>query len=234
MMKLSILPALFLSFQFSAFSQPDSYVPLDTWPYVYESFQAGRVQTLRSGVAAIDYNELNVCVLDGKLHYISSGKVMAVEMNTVKATLIGEDLYLNAAGQMAKVLKETSCGAVVQIVRVDEEEMSKSDIGYGKSSLASTQNVSAAALDGSSPVNRSLDDMLTGKSGGTAMPLKEERWLFFDGMLVKANKYEVSKISGLDKAALKSFLKENRTRFSDADDLSALMDWLHESIGTGK
>ena len=71
---------------------------------------------------------------------------MEPDSKTIALLVIGEDSYISSNGMLLKVLKNTLKSAVVQMEIVDTEAMNKTNIGYGKSSLASTQNVSASAL----------------------------------------------------------------------------------------
>ena len=59
----------------TGFSQNKKYKPLTSWPFVYEDFQPGRITTYQG--AAIEYDQLNISLINGKPLFIKDGKIMA-------------------------------------------------------------------------------------------------------------------------------------------------------------
>ena len=219
----------------TGFSQNKKYKPLTSWPFVYEDFQPGRITTYQG--AAIDYDQLNISLINGKPLFIKDGKIMEPDSKTIALLVIGEDSYISANGVLLKVLKNTLKSAVVQMEIVDAEAMNKANIGYGKSSLASTQNVSASALSFEFEVvnagvidgfnNKGLDTMKQDKESGETLVTKRSIGIYYKGMFVPATRYDVLNIFGIDKEAVKDFIKAEKIKFNKVDDLAKLVDFLY-------
>lgn len=205
-----------------------SFEPTTTWPYLYEEFVSGRVVTYQAGI--VEYDRLNVNVISGRVHYIGTeGKIMELMPSGVAGLTIGEDTYICAGGRMLRVLRKTSVSAVAESFSVDTDAMNKSDIGYGKSSLASTQNMSMAALSTEMDfsLNRSLDEVRRDRESGERLAMKRVPGIVYKGVFVPASRPEVLGIPGIDKDKVKAFLKANNIKFKNADDLAALLDFLY-------
>lgn len=210
-----------------AYGQEEKYVPLTTWPYVYEDFLPGRIKTYQGGDIA--YDKLNVNLVNGRAHFVKDGKIMEADMKTIALMTIGEDSYVCASGKMVKVVKNTLHSAVVLSTTVDTEAMSKADIGYGKSSTASTQGVSLTAISGDMDysVNRSLDDLSSKRKTGEKLVLKNVTGIYYRGSFVPATKIDILNIPGIDKEAVKDFIKREKIKFKNADDLGRLVDFMY-------
>lgn len=219
----------------TGFSQNKKYKPLTSWPFVYEEFQSGRITTFQGG--AIEYDQLNISLINGKPLFIRDNQIMEADSKSIALLVIGEDSYISANGVLLKVLKNTLKSAVVQMEIVDTEAMNKSDIGYGKSSLASTQNVSASALALESDVyaagvidgfnNKGIETMRNDKHSGETLATKRSIGIYYKGMFVPATRYDVLNIFGIDKEAVKDFIKAEKIKFNKVDDLAKLVDFLY-------
>ena len=219
----------------TGFSQNKKYKPLTSWPFVYEDFQPGRITTYQG--AAIEYDQLNISLINGKPLFIKDGKIMEPDSKTIALLVIGEDSYISSNGMLLKVLKNTLKSAVVQMEIVDTEAMNKTNIGYGKSSLASTQNVSASALALESDVmnagvidgfnNKGVDTMKQDRNSGETLVTSRSIGIYYKGMFVPATRYDVLNIFGIDKDAVKDFIKTEKIKFNKVDDLAKLVDFLY-------
>lgn len=203
------------------------YTPLTTWPYLYEDFSPGRITTWKGAV--VNYDNLNINIITGRAHYIQDGTIMEADPLTVALLYIGEDSFVRAEGRMMKVLKNTEHSAVVLSVTVDTDAMNRASIGYGTSAIASTQHVSTAAISGDMAysINRSLDTMVQDRYSGERLTLKEVKGLLYKGVFVPASRSDVLKIPGIDKNAVKQFIKTEKIRFSDTESLGRLADFLY-------
>lgn len=203
--------------------------PRETWPYLYEDFLPGAVYTSKE--STFHYDQLNVNVLNGKLHYIQGGVIMETDMRNVHVAKVGEDTYINAKGRMMRVLAEAEHGAVLRHEEVDFDEFNKASIGYGKSAVASTQNVALYALDnGDGMAKKSLDHVLKDKNGGREFPMQGKTWLIVDGYLIRAAKAEVSAWPGVDKQAAKAFFKQEKIKWNRTEDLLKVIGFVHEQL----
>jgi hypothetical protein len=150
-----------------------------------------------------------------------------VKVFSVKA---GEDIFVNVAGKLYKVLAESKGGAAVQARYLDVEQMNKANIGYGvSSSVASTQNVAGLALDSNAGTN--INKALESKEGGAEIPLAEKTYILFcRNRIVPALKREVMDVPGLDKNQAKAFFKEHKIKWSQPESLTEVADFLTENL----
>ncbi len=226
----AFLAAVMMTVSVVSFAQKKEYEPLTTWPYLYEEFQPGCITTFKG--ADVWYDELNVNLMNGKAHFVQNGKIMEADMTTVATLKIGDKTYMCASGALVEVLNQREKGAVVCSRRVDTDAMNKSDIGYGKSSLASTQNVSLNVItnDMEMMMNKSFDVVRDGKESGDPLIVKEVDGIIFQGMFVPALRTEILDIVGVDKDAVKKYLKDNKVKLSNTDHLAALVDYLYSLL----
>ena len=201
-----------------------NYEPRNSWPYLYEEFTAGSV---RSSAGDVSKGEFNVDVT-GKLHFISGdGKIMEAKMTQVSMAYIGDNTYINRTGRMAKVISQKDRCALILKSEPDYAQMDKSDIGYGmKSSLASTQNVTALSVEGTSLVNMEIKMVTGNKDEGSVIPIKSTYYFLINGLEYEAEKYAVSNIPGLDKAAFKAFQKAEKIKWNKEESLEKVLDFI--------
>lgn len=218
---------MFVAAMFCLELSAQRYEPTTTWPYVYEEFIPGKITTYQGGF--IEYDKVNINLINGRVHYVQNGKIMQADVNTIALLTIGQDSYFCVGGKMAKVLKNAQKGAVLLSTGVDVNAMSRSDIGYGNSAIASTQNMSMTALNSSidSNLNRSLDDLRGEKTDGDPLAIQEIRGMYYKGKFVPASRVDVLKLESIDKDAVKAFIKSEKIKFNKVDDLVKLLDFLY-------
>lgn len=203
------------------------YEPRTSWPYIYEQFQPGNIKT-HTGTN-IKYDKLNINIVSGRVHYVDKGIIMQADLNTIALLTIGDDSYVCVGGKMARVLKNTARGAVLERTVIDTEAMTSADIGYGKSAVASTNNLSMTALGAGMDfsINRSLDDVVKERKEGEPLAVEQIRGIYYKGSFIPASRVDVMKISGIDKDAVKQYLKKEKIKFNNVDDLAKLVDFLY-------
>ena len=211
------------------------YAPTEPWPYLYEEFQGGNIFTNKEEM--VGYDQLNVNVINGRLHYVENGTIMEANMLNVHVVRIDKDVYLNVGGRLMRVLRESEHTAVVLGTEVDFEEMNKANIGYGRSSVASTQDVTLSSLAGSDNygimsglLNKTLLDVQKNKYNGKVVPLKETTFLVVDGILFQADRSSIVNHAGVDKKATVDFIKKNKIKFRNPEDLEKLGEYLHTQL----
>lgn len=215
-----------------AFAQPNrdkwAFKPKDTWPFLYEDFMEGVVCS-DSGDDILT-GKINVSVLNQKLYYIKGENIMEADMVKVFSVKAGEDIFVNVAGKLYKVLAESKGGAAVQARYLDVEQMNKANIGYGvTSSVASTQNVAGLALDSNAGTN--INKALESKEGGAEISIAEKTYILFcRNRIVPALKREVMDVPGLDKEKAKAFFKEHKIKWSHPESLTEVADFLTENL----
>ena len=202
------------------------YVPLDTWPYVYEDFLSGTVAT-SSGQPATEYL-CNVSILDGSIHYIKDDHIMRAEMGSVRKADISGDIYINIAGQMYRIVSENADGCVLEQIMFNPDAEEKSSIGYGvNSSVANTKSSSNLMGIRSETMNKSVMDAQAEKFGGKAIAYNVKNYLYVGGKLYQASRYEMIQ-AGVDKAALDGFVKANKIKWKQTESLEKLVTFLNE------
>lgn len=201
------------------------FYPRETWPYILENFAEGAVRT--STGALISSGTYNVSVVDGSLHYIVDSQIMKVDMSKVYTAKVGEDTFVNLYGRMYKVLSELDKGYVLEGVVVDYEELGKVNIGYGiSSSSASARNVSTLLEGSTDMVSKKIETASTGKYDGKEIPVDVIPYVYVSGRLIEASKQEVASTPGVDKDALKAFLKENKIKWNKTESLEKVVVFL--------
>ncbi len=219
----SLAIALLITFTFQAFADEPDYKPTTTWPYLYREFQEGAVITLMG--EKINHNELNMDLYQGKVHFKENGKLMELNTRAVSQVTIGNDVFIPIGGNLMKVIRQTAHSTIVLSTAVNIEAMNQSEAAYGgKSSLSSTKKVSARAVMNQNGV--SGYSHVDGKDEGTKLVLTETKGFIHNWMFVPASKYDILRIKGIDKKAVKKFMKDNKIRLSDDDDLSKLADYI--------
>ena len=200
--------------------------PKDTWAYLYESFTTGNVYNSKGDVLLTA--PLNVSVLDGKLHYLKGDKIIEADMLQVYTAVIEKDTYMNVGGKMHRILSKSDKSAVLEIVEVDMDKLSKAEIGYGiTSATASVQGLHMAAM--ANYVNTTYKDANENKGAGERIPIKEHTFLLTRGTLVPAKKREVVKLPGLDKKAAEAFFKEEKIKWNNNEDLQKVADYISDN-----
>ncbi len=221
----TLIISLCMVVSFSAAAVETDYKPTTTWPYIYEKFQEGSVKDFRGDV--MKHDQLNISVANGKAHFIENETLMELDTRSIVLVTIGEDDYVPVSGSLVKVIKKTGHSTIALQTTINIEAMNQSEVGYGgKSSLTNTQKVSANAVAGGTDSSeyRSLSEMRADE--GKPLVLKKTRGLIYNMMFIPASKYDIFNISGLDKNAVKKFIKDNKIRLSDDDDLSRLADYI--------
>lgn len=201
------------------------YQPTEPWPYLYEDFQPGNIFTNKE--ETLGYQELNVNVINGRLHYVDNGTIMEANMLNIHVVGIEKDVYLNVGGRLMRVLREGEHCAVVLGTEVDYDEMAKSNIGYGRSAVASTQDISLMSLEGSNNNNKSMLEVQKTKYNGKALPLRETTFLVVDGRLFPTDRQSLLKESGVDRKVFSDFIKTEKIRLKKWEDLEKVGEFIH-------
>lgn len=220
-----LLFALALCLQAAA--QNYDYKPRETWPYLLEEFTSGGVHT--SGGDNLNEGWYNVSVIDGKLHYISDGRIMEADMRQVQYACIGRQMYVNRFGKMEEVVAEEGAYMLLRSALIDLDEFAKSDIGYGVSSAtASTQSLTGVALSGLSQ-NMELETAIAGAKVGKVLPLRIQYRFLLGARQIDATKSAVLALPGIDKDAAKAFFKQEKIKWSKPESLAKVLKYLSDN-----
>ena len=228
-----ITTLLFLLSCFAVLAQ--DYRPRDTWPYEREEFEEGVIRTSKGDL--LEQVRMNVCVVNGKIHYLEDKTIMAADMSTVFTARIGEDTYVNVGGKMHRVLSENEHGAVIELTEVDMDELNKADIGYGISSAtASTQKTSLELMGGMDTwgginlTGRSYTQAFEEKATGTTIPVTTTTYLLVNGFRIEASKKAVMHFAGMDEAAGKAFFKANKIKWNRPESVMCVVDFIYGQL----
>ena len=212
----------------SIIASAQEYQPREGWPYLFEDFSAGIVTNHGGEVSAEGF--FNVCVVDGKLHYVQDGKIMEANMNHLQAVRIGDRVFINRMGRLKEVVAEERGGSfVLREVNVDLDKLVRTDIGFGISSaVASTQKVNSLTVGGGT-VNLALETAIAAAKDGEEIPVKE-KYVF----LIKSREYPADKASflsmeGIDKASAKAFLKTQKIKWHNPESLGIVLKYIAEN-----
>ncbi len=217
------------------FAQAQTYRPRDTWPYEQEEFQEGVIRTTKGDL--LEDVRLNVCIVNGCLHFLKDKTIMEADMSTVFTARVGEETYVNVGGKMHRVLSENEHGAVIELTEVDMDNLAKADIGYGISSAtASTQKTSLelmGGMDGWGDIGlsgRSYHQAFEERGNGQVIPLLKTEYLLVNGFRIEAAKKAVLHFAGVDQAAGKAFFKANKIKWNRPESLMSVIDFIYGQL----
>ena len=223
-MKKLFFSVLFILLSF-LHSNGQTFKPNDRWPYLLEDFSAGVIR-MTDGTL-LENSKLNICIVDGKLHYIENGKVLAADMATVFSAKIKEEIFLQSMGKMMKVLSETENGAVLELTSIDIEEMGKTEIGYGISSSTASSTKLTGIVSAGGLINRDLSDLMSERAVGMEYPVKKSLYLLVGRKVFPADKSSASLYTGISEKEIKVFAKQNKIKWNKTESLIKIIDFLN-------
>lgn len=203
----------------AASAQKDS--PTTSWPYLYPDFMEGELEVRTKITKALVNIHLNL----GALHYVEDGKIKESSTIGITKLVIGEDVFRNVGGKMMKVLAETEGGYVVEETRANYTAVVKKDGAYGTTGLNSTTTRSFLynenVLNGYNGylMTDVYADLHAMKDQYEKLPVVKNRYLVIGMDQIKADRQSVLDIDGLDKKAFKAFLKAEKIKWDDPQDL---------------
>ena len=211
----------------SAFAQEES--PTANWPYLFPDFVEGELlRTNRQSNKAL----FNIHLNHSELHYVDDGKIRRVDTWGVLGLRVGDDLFRLVEGRAVKVLAEAVGGSVVQESRGNYASIVRDDGAYGTSSLSST--TTKTYLYNGNAINQYDGYLLTDdykdlhamKNQSEKLPVRTNKFLVIGNRLIPANKQSVAAIEGVDKKAFSAFLKAEKIKWNDVQDLVKVVDFV--------
>lgn len=227
-MKKLLLLCVGMLLAMSAFAQNEE--PTTTWPYLYPEFKEGElIRTNRKPEKALYNLHLSLSTL----HYVAKGgKIREVDTWGVTGVNIGEDSFRFVAGKMLKIMAQAEGGCIVQETKANFSSVIKDDGAYGSSTLTSTTtksylyNENALNQYNGYLMTDVYKDLLGMRSGGERLPVLTDLYIVIGNNLIPANKKSVSDLEGVDKKAFSKFLKAEKIKWSDVDDLVKVLDYI--------
>ena len=210
----------------AASAQKDS--PTTSWPYLYPDFMEGELEVRTKITKALVNIHLNL----GALHYVENGKIKESSTIGITKLVIGDDVFRNVGGKMMKMLAEAEDGFVVEETRANYTAVVKKDGAYGTTALNSTTTKSFLynenVLNGYNGylMTDIYKDLHAMKDQSEKLPVLKNRYLVIGLNQIKADKQNVLDIEGLDKKAFKAFLKTEKIKWDDPQDLVKVIDFI--------
>ena len=210
----------------AASAQNDS--PTTSWPYLYPGFMEGELEVRTKITKALVNIHLNL----GALHYVEDGKIKESSTIGITKLVIGEDVFRNVGGKMMKILAETEGGYVVEETRANYTAVVKKDGAYGTTALNSTTTKSFLynenVLNGYNGylMTDIYADLHAMKDQSETLPVLKNRYLVIGLDQIKADRQNVLDIAGLDKKAFKAFLKAEKIKWDNPQDLAKVIDFI--------
>ena len=218
--------SMFVMWAMVSFAQEST--PTVNWPYLYPEFREGELN-VRS---KIEKALFNIHLDLGALHYVEDGKIK--EANTLNATTltIGDDVFRNVGGKMLKALARTQGGFIVEEVRASYSAVVRDDGAYGTTSLNSTTtktflyNENAINSYNGYLLTDVYADLLAMKDDSESLPVRKTMYMIIGMEQIPAERKSVTSLEGMDKKALKAFLKSEKIDWSDIGDLVKVIDYI--------
>ena len=218
--------SIFVMWAMVSFAQEST--PTVNWPYLYPEFREGELNVRSKKEKAL----FNIHLDLGALHYVEDGKIK--EANTLNATTltIGDDVFRNVGGKMLKALARTQGGFIVEEVRASYSAVVRDDGAYGTTSLNSTTtktflyNENAINSYNGYLLTDVYADLLAMKDDSESLPVRKTMYMIIGMEQIPAERKSVTSLEGMDKKALKAFLKSEKIDWSDIGDLVKVIDYI--------
>ena len=225
-MRKFFLLSIFVMWAMVSFAQEST--PTVNWPYLYPEFREGELNVRSKKEKAL----FNIHLDLGALHYVEDGKIK--EANTLNATTltIGDDVFRNVGGKMLKALARTQGGFIVEEVRASYSAVVRDDGAYGTTSLNSTTtktflyNENAINSYNGYLLTDVYADLLAMKDDSESLPVRKTMYMIIGMEQIPAERKSVTSLEGMDKKALKAFLKSEKIDWSDIGDLVKVIDYI--------
>ena len=217
---------IFSFFALSVMAFGDEYEPTSTWPYVYQEFVAGKLEQPGGGTKDALFN---ICLTNATLHFIEGDMVREVSSADIFAVRIGNDYYVNAGGEILKVLSKSEKGMVVEQLKIDYAKLNSTQGAYGSSGTTiATNNLSSLEGIGASSSNMNMTHtaLRNSRNEGKILPLIHKLALFVNNKISEASPKGVEEAFDVDKNAFKLFQKENKIKWRDAQSVQKVVDFL--------
>ena len=203
--------------------------PTVNWPYLYPEFMEGEVVLARNKRNKALFNiHLDI----GALHYVEDGRIRETSTMDIALLIIGDDVFRNVGGKMLKVLAETEGGYVVKECKGNFASVVKNEGAFGTTSLNSTTtktflyNENAVNAYNGYLMTDVYEDLLAMKDDAESLRVTESLSIVIGYEKIPANKNSVKALDGVDKKAFSAFLKSNKIKWDEPQDLIKVIEYL--------
>lgn len=220
---------LFIGLLLAADAFVQDYSPTVNWPYLYPEFMEGEVVLARNKRNKALFNiHLDI----GALHYVEDGRIRETSTMDIALLIIGDDVFRNVGGKMLKVLAETEGGYVVKEYKGNFASVVKNEGAFGTTSLNSTTtktflyNENAVNAYNGYLMTDVYEDLLAMKDDAESLRVTESLSIVIGYEKIPANKNSVKALDGVDKKAFSVFLKSNKIKWDEPQDLIKVIEYL--------
>ena len=199
--------------------------PTTRWPYLFPEFREGVVEV--AGGSPQSY-KLNIHLRHGQLHYLDSeGLIREASMGDILGVQVGAERFLQAQGEMMRVVAQSDHGCVVEEVLGDFAALAETGGAYGSSSQTSaTRKLSSIEQDAQVNMNHMV--LMQSKGDGQMLALLKSYYLVYPGHAVKANRSVVESILPEDRLAdWKAWMKTHKIKWNRPESLLTLLEFLN-------
>lgn len=202
--------------------------PTTNWPYLYPEFKEGELNVRSKTEKAL----FNIHLDLGALHYVEDGRIKEANVLNATTLVIGNDVFRNVAGKMLKVLARAQGGYIVEETRATYSAVVRDDGAYGTTALNST--TTKTFLYNENAINQYngylmtdvYKDLLAMRDDAEKLPVRKNLYIVIGMDQIPADKKSVASLSGLDKKALKAFLKSEKIDWNEIGDLVKVIDYI--------
>lgn len=202
--------------------------PTTNWPYLYPEFKEGELNVRSKTEKAL----FNIHLDLGALHYVEDGRIKEANILNASTLVIGNDVFRNVAGKMLKVLARAQGGYIVEETRATYLAVVRNDGAYGTTALNST--TTKTFLYNENAINQYngylmtdvYKDLLAMRDDAEKLPVRKNLYIVIGMDQIPADKKSVASLSGLDKKALKAFLKSEKIDWNEIGDLVKVIDYI--------
>jgi len=220
-----------------------NYLLSKGFQYFFPTFEQGRVcfKNNESTAALLNFNLFN-----NEVHFISSEKQNTKEfrageevrlaeklvMNDVLFVLIGDQIFINTPRGIMRVVANFD----IKLLELDKvTEIGEVKVGGYGQPLATGAATSVTSIDHSDAISSSSENNRISNTAHSEFIAKKSFYLQKNNQIYSANNAkQVGKVFPSIKEDIKSFVKENKTDFSNLADMKMLIEFCIEKLKSSK
>ena len=226
--KIFLLVLFALCFAPASFAQ--DYSPSTTWPYLFKDFTPATIYLRNSNPRPA---AVNILLTGNKLHFVDGEFVKEMNLLDVDSLKIGQDLYVNASGEMLQVKAVAGKARVVIRTSADMSSLNETGGAYGSSS-ATLGTMALSSLEGIGATNSSASinhvELRANREEGESLTLKKDYYIFINGILIEARKSVLQNYPGVGAKEFKDFCKSEKIKFNKEESLTKVAGFLSERL----
>lgn len=196
-----------------------------TWPYMFDEFEEG---TILFADGQSKSKQINIHLLESTLHFLSGSSILETkDTNIVSASVKGQ-VFLNINGVYVLQIDEVAKDYLGEINKADISSLMESGGAYGSSSNSSSvRELSSYEIGGTNNMNHMY--LKQNKDQGKILPIEKNYVFIINNEIIDARYKELKEILSTRKGKdLKSFIKSNKLKWNNIEDLKAIFKYFEE------